>query len=32
MPDLRKGQYKRIGRIAESNPERAEKVMNRKII
>ena len=29
MPDLRKGQYKRIGRIAESNPERAEKVMNR---
>lgn len=29
MPDLRKGQYKRIGRIAETNPERAEKVANR---
>ena len=29
MPDLRKGQYKRIGRIAETNPERAERVMNR---
>ena len=29
MPDLRKGQYKRLGRIAETNPERAEKVANR---
>lgn len=29
MPDLRKGQYKRIGRIAETNPERAERVAER---
>jgi hypothetical protein len=29
MPDLRKGQYKRIGRIAENNPERAERVADR---
>lgn len=29
MPDLRKGQYKRLGRIAETNPERAEKVAAR---
>lgn len=29
MPDLRKGQYKRIGRISESNPERAERVADR---
>ena len=29
MPDLRKGQYKRIGRIAETNPERAERVADR---
>jgi len=29
MPDLRKGQYKRIGRIAENNPERAERVAER---
>jgi hypothetical protein len=29
MPDLRKGQYKRIGRIAETNPEKAERVADR---
>lgn len=29
MPDLRKGQYKRLGRIAENNPERAERVAER---
>lgn len=29
MPDLRKGQYKRLGRIAENNPERAERVADR---
>jgi len=29
MPDLRKGQYKRLGRIAETNPERAERVAER---
>lgn len=29
MPDLRPGQYKRIGRISESNPERAERVADR---
>lgn len=29
MPDLRQGQYKRLGRIAENNPERAEKVAAR---
>jgi len=29
MPDLRPGQYKRVGRIAEKNPERAEKVADR---
>ena len=27
--ELRKGQYKRIGRIAEKNPERAERVAER---
>ena len=27
--ELRKGQYKRIGRIAERNPERAERVADR---
>jgi len=29
MPDLRPGQLKRLGRISESNPERAEKVAER---
>jgi hypothetical protein len=29
MPDLRPGQYKRLGRIAENNPERASKVADR---
>jgi hypothetical protein len=29
MPDLRKGQYKRLGRISEKNPERAERVAER---
>jgi len=29
MEELRPGQYKRIGRIAETNPERAKKVANR---
>ncbi len=30
-PSLRKGQYKRIGRISDRNPERAERVANRMI-
>jgi len=29
MPDLRPGQLKRLGRISESNPERAERVAER---
>lgn len=29
MPDLRPGQYRRLGRIAETNPERAERVADR---
>jgi hypothetical protein len=29
MADLRPGQYKRLGRIAENNPQRAEKVAAR---
>jgi hypothetical protein len=29
MPDLRPGQYKRIGRISEKNPERAIRVADR---
>lgn len=29
MPDLRPGQLKRLGRISEKNPERAEKVAER---
>jgi len=29
MPDLRPGQLKRLGRIAENNPERAYKVADR---
>ena len=29
MSDLRPGQYKRLGRIAENNPQRAEKVAAR---
>lgn len=30
-PSLRKGQYKRLGRISDKNPERAERVANRMI-
>lgn len=29
MPDLRPGQLKRLGRISEKNPERAERVAER---
>ena len=29
MPDLRPGQYKRVGRISEKNPERAIRVADR---
>ena len=29
MPDLRPGQYRRLGRIAETNPERAKRVGDR---
>lgn len=31
MPSLRKGQYKRLGRLAAKNPDRAERVSNRMI-